>query len=186
MVAMLRLGRAIAFWLLAVAGLSMAHGVAYLLTFRCWSCHDDLMSATHAAFASSSACVLGVIAIAFTVVAGRAARAGRMRISASRLLLAQAATLAVLQVLDRGITPSQTLAVPTLVLELALLVATALLFARFARVVESAVHAIADVGTPTRHHASRSPVGPVTRGSGWSPTIAFNATGFLRAPPLPA
>jgi hypothetical protein len=184
---MLRLCRAVSPLLLALAGASMAHGVAYLLTFRCWSCHGDLMSATHAFVAGSSACVLAVIALVATLVAGRTARSSSLRISVPRLLAAQAAVLVVFQLLERHVTASPALLAPrTLVLELALLIVAAVLLARFVRVVECVVHVLATNKEPRRRNGVGAPQRRVPRVADWSRTMAYNATGFLRAPPLPA
>jgi hypothetical protein len=172
--------------LFALAGLLMAHTAAYLLTFRCWSCHEALMDATHTAIAGSSAGVLAVVALLATLVAGRSTvRTRSASISTSRLVAAEAAAFVILELLERHGSLSQTFIDSTTILELGLVFLTASLLARFARVVEHVICSIRASGSSSRRASDPRPPRPAAL-SGGPRATAYNATGFLRAPPLPA
>lgn len=178
-------GRHVSLILFALAGLSMAHVGAYQLTFRCWSCHGDLTSATHAAFAGSCAFVLGVLALIVTSVARRSVRTSGGGVSASRLVVAEVAGFVILGLLEQRASLSHPLTDPTVILELALLFVTGVLLARFARIVEDVVGTQRANRSPGRRMSNPCPPCPEAL-SGRPRVTAYNATGFLRAPPLPA
>lgn len=183
---MQRVGRRVSLILFALASLSAAHALAYLITFRCWACHDALLNATHAAITGSALCLLAIIALVATIVTARRARTvDDLRISPGRLALIQAIALVAIELLERHGSVAQALGGSATVVELGLVVIMALLFSRFARVVEHVTRATLAARPRARTHGEG--------GECWSPhlcdlprTVAHNVIGFLRAPPLPA
>ena len=182
---MQRVGRQVSLILFALASLSAAHALAYLITFRCWACHDGLLNATHAAITGSASCVLAIVALVATIVSARRARAFDLGISPGRLVFIQALALVAIELLERYGSVVQSSGGPAMVVELGLVVITALLFSRFARAVEHVTRATLAARPRPRTHDEA--------GERWSRhlcdlprTAVYNVTGFLRAPPLPA
>lgn len=179
-VQMRRAARQLPLLLFTISGASFAHALAYLLSFRCWSCHGGITTATHAAVAASTSCVLAVGALTATIVAGHLVRSKSVPIGPITLFVGQAAILAIFTLLDG---PWSLSLAPVIALELILSILVALLLARFARVVEAAVVRAIGRAQP-RVRASSGPTVRPTPGPQHR-AAAYNATGFLRAPPLP-
>jgi hypothetical protein len=183
--AMHRVGRYASLIFLALASLSTAHALAYLITFRCWGCREGVPSATHAAITGAATCALAIIVLIATILAADQAGGKRVRFSPGRLLFVQALLVVPLVILERVGSGVPTVGGPLTIIDVGLIVILAYLFTRFAKVVERVTRATL---------ASRPrPPGSSNGCERWTPhvcdlprTALFNATGFLRAPPLPA